>query len=179
MIRPLLLTLAAVVCSCNSPASGLFVVTDVSPFFRDTRNGPRLAKVRLQVFDGATATTPVRTQEFENPSFPLSFSIQPSKRNGTYRLELSGLADGVPTPLYLVRRIVTMQEGEVRAVSIPVRGHCATARCTNVGTTCFQAVGACEGAAVSTRAYTEGLDNPCPNLQMLDESFTCISVGMM
>lgn len=175
MKRPLLALAAALTLSCNSPASGLFVVMDVSPFFMNTPTRLSLHRVQLQVFDNGGALR--NTVDFEQPVFPMSFSVRPNNLNGTYRLELTGYTNGQPAErLFVVRRLVTMKEGEVRAISIPVRGHClgsGVTRCTMPNETCLAQQNLCASSTQPTIAWREGLDAPCSMGELRDEAFNC------
>jgi hypothetical protein len=176
MKRPLLALVAALTLSCNSPASGLFVVMDVSPrFFDGTLPLPPLRRVHLEVFDSNGVSR--RETDFDNLDFPLSFTINPSNPNGRYRIQLTGLSDRMPPDrLFIVRRIVQMREGQVLAVSIPVRGHCyesGVLRCMNPEMTCLREVGSCGSAALEAIPYREGLDAECERGAIRNESFGC------
>lgn len=177
MKRPLLALAAALALGCNSPASGLFVVMDVSPRFFDGALplSPRLTRVHLEAFDSNGVSR--RSTDFDNLDFPLSFTINPSNPSGRYRIELTGLSDRMPPDrLFVVRRIVQMREGQVLAISIPVRGHCyesGVSRCMNPETTCLREVGSCGSATQEAVPYREGLDAECQPGAIRNESFGC------
>ncbi len=177
MKRALLALFAAVVCSCNAPATGLFVVVDVSPLFRNDLN---MRSLELNVYSEGN-TTP-QSRVFANPQFPLSFSVLPARLDGTYRIEVKGRSAGLlGAPLFVVQRIVTMVEGEVRAISIPVRGHCVgsgVTRCTAVDETCLIERDGCAPARQPTHPYAQAVDTPCTP-QIRDENFGCMSMPAM